>query len=191
MISTSLRAGVHALAFGSFVLAGGSAQAERWTVDRERSSLDFEIVETGNRVSGRFARWDAEIGYDASDLAAARVRVSVGTASGATGERRRDEMMIGPDWLDSARVPEAVFEAQGFRALADGRFETTGTLRLRDGVRPVALVFTLAVAGDEARARGRATLIRTQFGVGQGQWGGLTIVGLEVTVAFDLVARRR
>jgi polyisoprenoid-binding protein YceI len=181
---------LRALALGCFALAAGSAQADRWSVDRERSRLDFEIVESGNPVAGRFARWEADIRYDPADLAAARVRATVGTASAATGEHRRDEVMTGPDWLDAARVPEAMFEAEGFRALGGDRFETTGTLRLRDGVRPVTLAFTLAVDGDEARARGRATLVRTQFGVGQGQWAGLTVVALEVTVAFDLVARR-
>jgi len=181
---------LRSLVLGCLALAAGPAHADLWSVDQGRSRLHFQIVESGNPVAGRFAGWSADIRYDAADLAAARVRVTVGTASAATGERRRDEAMTGPDWLDSARVPEAVFESEGFRALGGDRFETTGTLRLRDGVRPVTLAFTLAVEGDEARAIGRATLIRTQFGIGQGQWAGQSVVALDVRVNFDLVARR-
>jgi polyisoprenoid-binding protein YceI len=169
-------------------LAAGPAVADRWLVDRERSRLGFEIVETGNLVGGQFARWTADIRYDPAAPAAARVRVEVETASAATGESRRDQLMTGPDWLDSSRSAVAVFEAEGFRALGGDRFETTGTLRLRDGVRPLTLAFTLALDGEEARTRGRATLVRTQFGIGHGQWAG--VVGFDVVVTVDLVARR-
>jgi polyisoprenoid-binding protein YceI len=187
-LPTLSRGSVIALAF--FAVATGPAHANEWAVDRDRSRLGFEFLESGNPVVGHFARWVAEIRYDPAELAAARVRLQVETASAATGERRRDEVMSGPDWLDSARVPAAVFEAEGFRALGGERFETTGRLWLRNGVRPLTLAFTLAIEGDEARARGQATLVRTQFGIGQGQWAGQTVVGLEVSVVFELVARR-
>lgn len=180
------------LAFAVMLLAVATepAKADTWAVDHQRSRLGFELVESGNPVGGQFTRWAADIRYDPAEPAAARVRVQVETASAFTGERRRDEAMVGPDWLDSLRVPTAVFEAEGFRALGGDRLEATGTLRLRDGVRPLTLTFTLEVSGDEARARGRATLVRTQFGIGQGQWAGLTVVALEIAVTFDLVARR-
>jgi polyisoprenoid-binding protein YceI len=186
----SSRLCVFALTIGWIALATLQAQADAWAVDHQRSRLGFELVESGNPVAGHFGRWAAGIRYDPADLASARVRVQVDTASAVTGERRRDEAMVGPDWLDSPRVPAAIFESEGLRALGGGRYEATGTLRLRDGVRPLTLTFTLAVAGDEARARGRATLVRTQFGVGQGQWAGLTVVALEIAVTFDLLARR-
>lgn len=163
-------------------------RAEIWTVDHQRSRLGFELVETGNAVAGRFGRWTAEISYDPANLATARIRIKVETASAVTGDPRRDPLMIGSDWLDSARVPTAVFEAQGFRALGGDRFEASGPLKLRDGERPVTLTFTLIVEGEEARARGRALLVRTQFGIGHGQWAG--VVSFDVTVEFDIVARR-
>lgn len=115
----------------------------------------------------------------------------VETASAVTGERRRDETMTGPDWLDSRRVPIAVYESEGFQHLGGDRFETTGTLRLRDGVHPVTVAFTMHWSGeDDVRVSGGTTLVRTQYGVGQGQWAGQTIVAFDVSVAFDLQAKR-
>jgi polyisoprenoid-binding protein YceI len=182
-----------AVAFGCLApaLCSATSRADDWFVDTDRSRLDFHIIESGNRVDGRFARWRADIRFDPAAPSAARVRVEVATTSAATGDRRRDEAMRGPDWLDSARVPVAVFEADGLRPLGGDRFEAAGTLRLRDGVRPLTLDVTLAIRGDEARATGRGVVVRTQYGVGQGQWAGLNVVGLEVTVAFEIVARRR
>ncbi|MFZ4809434.1 MAG: YceI family protein [Hyphomicrobiaceae bacterium] len=178
-----------ALVFVWLAAATWPVRAEIWTVDHQRSRLGFELVETRNPVVGRFERWTADISYDPANLAAARIRVEVDTASAVTGDARRDPLMIGSDWLDSARVPTAVFEAQGFRSLGGDRFEASGPLKMRDGERPVTLTFTLTVKDEEARARGRATLVRTQFGIGHGQWSGA--VSFDVAVAFDIVARRR
>lgn len=175
----------------SLALDPWPALADGWVFDQERSRLGFRIVESGNRVEGTFTRWSADILYDPSTPAAARLRVRVDTGSATTGDRRRDETMAGPDWLDSARVPVALFESEGFEPLGGDRFQTTGTLRLRDGVRPVSLAFSLVPTGlDEARVSGGTMLVRTQFGVGQGQWAGQTVVGFDVSVVFDLQARR-
>jgi polyisoprenoid-binding protein YceI len=164
------------------------ASADPWRVDAARSRLGFEIVETGNVVRGQFGRWTADVRYDPADPAAAWLRVEVETASAATGEARRDALLIGADWLDAGRVRMAVFEAEGFRPLGGDRFETTGTLKLRDGERPVTLAFTLAIDGDDARASGRTSLVRTQYGIGHGQWAG--VVGFDVAVVVELVATR-
>ena len=60
---------------------------------------------------------------------------------------------------------------------------------MRGRLRPVTLTFTLTVEGEEARARGRAMLVRTQFAIGHGQWAG--VVSFDVAVEFEIVARRR
>jgi cytochrome b561 len=173
-----------------FAAAAAPVRAQDWRVDPARSRLGFEGIETGNAFRGRFARWTAEIAFDPADLAAARVRVVVDIASASSDERRRDEAMLGEDWLDARVFPRAVFEASGFRARAGGGFETTGTLVLRDRRQPVTLIFSLEESQGAMRALGEATLIRTQFGVGRGRWSGPHFVGVEVKVLFDLTARR-
>jgi len=167
----------------------GPAAAADWTVDAARSTLRFAFTETGNPATGRFDRWTAQVRFDPSDPGAARIVVRVDVTSAGTGDSRRDPLMLSEDWLAAARVPEAVFVADGAQSLGDGRFEAAGTLRLRDGERPVTLAFTLRTNGAEARVAGEALLIRTQYGIGQGRWGGLNVVAAEVRVLFDLVAR--
>jgi polyisoprenoid-binding protein YceI len=172
------------------VFLSAPAAAQPWVVDPARSTLGFEFVETGNTLQGRFARWNATILFDPADPAAARIAVRVETGSATTGDARRDPLMRDEDWLAASRVPVAVFEATGARALGDGRYEAPGTLRLRDGERPVTLVFTVRIDAEVARATGEAMLVRTQYGIGQGRWGGLNVVAADVKVVFDLVARR-
>jgi polyisoprenoid-binding protein YceI len=167
----------------------GPAAAADWTLDAARSTHGFAFVETGNEARGRFGRWTAQVRFDPSDPAAARIVARVDVSSATTGDTRRDPLMLSEDWLAAGRVPEAVFVAEGARPLGDGRFEAPGTLRLRDGERPVTLAFTLRTDGAAARATGEAVLVRTQYGIGQGRWGGLNVVAAEVRVLFDIVAR--
>lgn len=165
------------------------ASARDWTVDHARSSLGFAGTETGNPFRGRFARWSARIAFDPARLQDARIEVDVDIVSATTDDARRDAAMLGEEWLDATGFPRAVFVAMGFHPIADGRYEAAGTLALRDLSRPVLLRFTLAETPDGTRARGAATLVRSAFGIGRGRWSGLQIVGSEVEVVFDLLAR--
>lgn len=171
------------------VAAMSPAAATTWIVDPARSTLGFAGLETGNRFAGRFARWSADVSFDPAQPEGMRVRVVVEVGSAATGDGRRDALMLGDDWLDASGFPRARFEATGARALDAGRYEARGTLALRDRIRPVAIEFTLEVADGEARARGTASILRTEFGVGRGMWSGIQLVAPEVLVSFDLVAR--
>lgn len=171
------------------VAAMSPAAATTWIVDPARSTLGFAGLETGNRFAGRFGRWSADVAFDPAQPQGMQVRVVVDIGSAATGDGRRDTLMLGDDWLDASGFPRARFEATGARALDAGRYEARGTLALRDRIRPVAIEFTLEVADGEARARGTASILRTEFGVGRGMWSGIQVVAPEVLVSFDLVAR--
>ncbi len=56
--------------------------------------------------------------------------------------------------------------------------------------RDIVLPFTLALNGDTARATGHVQLLRSEFGVGQGDWSSGEWVALEVGVDVDLVVRK-
>ena len=52
------------------------------------------------------------------------------------------------------------------------------------------LPFTLTISGDQAAAKGHLSLIRSDFGIGQGPWSSGQWVALEVGVDVDLVATK-
>ena len=55
----------------------------------------------------------------------------------------------------------------------------------------MTLPFTLKIDGDTAHATGKANLVRTTWGVGQGSWASDQYVGFEVDVTVDLTAKRQ
>lgn len=166
------------------------ASANGWTVDMAASALGFTGSQMGAAFTGRFERFTAEIAFDPAAPESGRALVVVDTGSARTGDGQKDKAMPGADWFDVGQFPEARFEATTFRRTGPDAFEAVGTLTIRGVTQPLILPFTLAPEGDASRARGSVQLIRTDFGVGQGQWSSGNWVALEVTVTVDLLARR-
>jgi polyisoprenoid-binding protein YceI len=180
----------HVLAAG-LLLWAAPAGAATWTVDPAQSKLGFSGTQTGDTFSGTFKSWTGTIEYDPAKPEAAQVHVTVDLASASTGDQQRDEAMPGEDWFDAPKFPKATFEATGFMPKGGDRFETAGTLTVRGVSKDVTLPFTLKIDGDTAHATGQATLVRTNFGVGQGEWSSDQYVGFDVKVDLDLTAKAR
>lgn len=170
--------------------AAAPAAAPAWTVDKAASKIRFKSSFAGTAFEGGFSRWDAKINFDPKNLAGSKAVVTIDLASVATGDADRDQTLPTADWFNTAKFPRATFTTTGFRALGGNRYQANGTLTLKGTSRPVTLPFTLAIQDDTARVTGQATLNRSQFKVGQGQFAGADTVPFEVTVPIVLVAKR-
>ncbi|WP_114394141.1 YceI family protein [Oleisolibacter albus] len=159
-----------------------------WIIDPAGSSLRFTGSQMGQSFEGAFGRFQAEISFNPAAPEQGHAVVTVDTASARTGDDQRDGAMPETDWFNIAAFPQARFEADQFRRTGDDAFEAVGTLTLRGVSRPLVLPFTLRPEGGKMRAEGAVTLVRTDFGVGQGQWSSGDWVGLEVAVRVSVLA---
>ena len=165
----------------------GSAAAQTWTVDHDRSRLGFEGTQGGQTFEGRFEDWSAEIVFDLDDLDPARADVTIDMGSARTGAMDRDGALPGRDWFAVSMFPEAQFVTTAIRRVDNG-FEADATLTIKGVSRDVVLPFTLDVADGEARMQGVLEIVRTRYKVGEGQWASGQTVGLDVRIVVDLVA---
>jgi polyisoprenoid-binding protein YceI len=170
------------------LLWAGQAAAAEWNVDAARSRLGFVGSQGGTPFEGRFERWTAHIDYDPANPAAARVAVDIDMASARTGDAQKDQSLPGAEWFDAQAFPKARFEASGFRPKGGDAFEAPGTLTIRGTGKAVTLPFTLETGGGKAHAKGRLDLVRTDYGIGRGEWKSGDMVALQVAVVFDLEA---
>jgi len=177
-----------ALGFAFTVAIASPALAADWTVQPAQSTLGFSGVQTGAPFRGVFTQWTAQISFDPANPQAAHVKVVIKTASAETGDTQRDAAMPDSDWFDASAFPQAVFEATGFTPEGGNKYQTAGTLTIRGISQKVTLPFTLVINGSQAKAKGEISLLRTVYGVGQGNWSSGDWVGLNTGVAFDLVA---
>ena len=168
-----------------------TAFATEWNVDAAKSKLGFVGTQSGAAFQGNFSHWNAKIDFDPKNPAAASVLITIDMASAGTGDKQKDMSLTQAEWFDTQHFPNAVFEAKGFRSKGGNAFETTGSLTIRGHGKEVVLPFNLDVSDMIAHATGRLSLIRTDYGVGQGAWVTGEYVATDVAVVFDVVASRK
>lgn len=200
------------LRFGATILAGAlalsavsaqAADAPEWTVDPAKSSIVFTGRQMGVPSSGRFKSFTATVKFDPDNLAASTVEVVVDTASADAGNPDIDKELRQPKWFDVARFPTVRFATTAFRAKSKdstgkGDYEAAARLTIRDVTEDVMLPFKLEIGPDPAdtsqlvaRVVGELTISRTRFGVGRDEWRDAKIVGDDVGLKIEMLARRK
>ncbi|MHA7871554.1 MAG: cytochrome b/b6 domain-containing protein [Hyphococcus sp.] len=160
-----------------------------WIVDYDRSRLGFVGEEKGRRFEGEFTDFQASIYFNPENLEATRINVIVATGSARTGDSLRDSTIPAREWFHTAEHPTAGFDALEVRVSGDGVYETDGTLRIKDYEKPVTLTFEVDIVDGKAIARGKANLVRTDFGLGiDKSWLEEERVAMGVSVEFEIFA---
>lgn len=168
--------------------SSGLAQAASWTIDPAKSSLGFSGKQGGELFKGAFGKFVGTIEFDPAAPESGHAAVTIDLASAKTGDAQRDAALPQPEWFDVKASPQASFAVKSFKAMGGDKFEAVGSLTIRGVAKDLSVPFTLAIAGDTARAKGHVELIRTNFGVGQGPWSSADIVALEVGVDLEITA---
>jgi polyisoprenoid-binding protein YceI len=173
----------------AIVPAAAVTGATPWKV-APGSTLAFTSSWGGEPIQGRFDKWHADVLFGPDALDTSKVTVSIDMTSAKTGDEQRDASLPSGDWFDAATHPNAVFTATKFAKTGADRYVAHGALSLRGVTRPLDLPFKLTISGDRAKVTGEASLNRTVFGVGQGEFTATDQVPGKVTVRVDLSATR-
>lgn len=177
-------------AFATLALVAAPVRAAHWNVNYARSKLGFTVAWSGEAFSAQFRHWNAEIDFDPQDPAHARVAVTVDLASEASDEPDFDSGLKGAQGFDTSRFPAARFLVKSITAKFGNNYVADGTLSIRGVSREVSLPFSLTISGNSAHMSGTAHVMRTDFGIGQGEWAAPTPVSHDVTVNIDLTATK-
>lgn len=162
--------------------------AAQWRVEKSKSHLGFSVQWQDHPLKGEFKNWDAQIEFDPNDLEKARAIAKVDVGSVTVGSDEMDEGIRGPLGFDASAFSTATFETIWFRSVGKDRYEARGNLTIRGITRAITLPFKLDMNGDTAHMTGSASLTRTDFHVGMGQWATDNPVSRLVTVNVDLTA---
>lgn len=176
----------------AFLLVAFPAQAAppAWVVDKAASKVAVSSTFDGEAVRGTFRRWDAQIRFDPKDLAHSSARVTLETASIASGDADQEAALPDRVWFWSEKYPKATFVTRSFKSLGGSRYAAVGDLSIRGVTKPLTLPFTLAITGDTARMNAAVDLNRLAFGVGQDEWKATDVIPASVKVTIALTARR-
>lgn len=192
------RKNISALSVLALMIAGlpdlRAGPADAWVIDADSSKISFTARQLNVPVNGTFNSYKANIVFDPESADAASIKLELETASITTGQPQADQALPGAEWFASADHPTAVFEASGFKPAGEDKYEIAGTLTIKGTSQPVTVKASIATSGDpqglQAKATGEATVSRTAFKVGEGQWASTATIADEVVIAFTLNARR-
>ncbi len=109
-------------------IAGGT-----WTIDPNHSLIEFAARHNEIAyVKGRFLKFSGTIAVDDRDLLKSSVDLHIDTASvESQAVQGREDLINGPDMLDTAQFPEISFKSKGIQQKDLNNFVVTGDLTMR------------------------------------------------------------
>src|SRR5689334_9144337 len=110
------------------------------------SSLAFSFEQAGAQSSGAFRQFATTFDYDANNLAASRLDVTVQIGSLDTKDKDRDSTLASADLFDTQKFPTARYSASSLAKGANG-VEAVGKLTIRDVTKDLRVPLTIRPAG--------------------------------------------
>ena len=162
------------------------AQQTRWCGSGQGNSLEFIGAWENEEFRGLFRRFQVELEFDPLLPGSARLRVEVDVTSAFSDNTIRDEALAEPDWFHFADFPRARFSGLDGAVAVESGFRIDGILELKGRGHPVSITFEWKENESAARMRGDATLDRTWFGVGEGEWRDDSVIAHRVRLEFDV-----
>jgi polyisoprenoid-binding protein YceI len=180
-----------ALAAALFAICAATpALAAHWNVDYAKSNLGFAVQWSGEPFIASFKSWKADIDFDPNDLAHSHVSVAIDLGSETSDSPDNDDGIKGAQGFQVSQFPGARFETTGFEHGNGSDYIADGKLTIHGVTRTIAMPFQLLLSSDTAHMKGRAEVMRTDFGLGQGGWASEKPVGHRVIIFVDLVAKK-
>jgi polyisoprenoid-binding protein YceI len=170
------------------LVASFSAHAVEYkAVVPEKSQVTFTSKQMGVPVDGSFKKFTAALNFDPAKPEAGKAQIEIDLASVDAGSKDANDEVVGKGWFNVREFPKAKFVADSVKALGNNRFEARGKLSIKGKTKDVVVPFGYKPDGANAVLEGSIPLVRTQFGIGEGQWADTSVVADEVPVKFHLV----
>jgi polyisoprenoid-binding protein YceI len=170
----------------------------RWIIDPDHACATFAVRHFMiANVVGLFGKMTGAIHFDPPDITHLSAEADIDVSSMSTGNRARDEHLLGPDFFDVAKHPKMAFRTVRVEAMGGNRGKVMAELTIRGMTRPVS--FEVEYLGpvkspfsgkSSIGFRGATRINREDFGikVDYPMEGGGLVVAKEVEITFDLQA---
>jgi len=167
--------------FNKLILAAALAAASTaafaepvtYTIDPSHTDVIAQWSHFGfSNPTAHFGQADGTIVYDADNVGASSVEVTLPLAGLDSHTAKFDEHLRSSDFFDAAAFPAATFKSTKVEAAGEGRLKVTGDLTIKDNTHPVVLDVTLNKVGENMGGQpaigfdATTTIKRSDFGVG-------------------------
>jgi len=168
--------------------------ATPWTIDKAHTSIKFEVRHFFSNVPGAFQEYEADINFNPENLDESSIDVTIQVASIDTENEKRDGHLRTPDFFDAESFPTISFTSNEIVSTGDNIFAAKGQLTIKDVTVDFELPFTLLGVMDHpwqentqvAGFTSEFQLLRSDFGVGTGDWISDSVVGNEINISLNV-----
>ena len=123
--------------------------AEVYDIDPAHSTVVFAVNHLGASVyRGLFRTVSGELTFDEKNPAQSSVMITIDTASVFTGNKKRDEHIKSPDFLNAKQFPKISFESTKVRK-AGKTYHVTGKLSLHGVTKTIKVKFKQVGEGKD------------------------------------------
>jgi len=174
-----------------------SAKAQEWNIDKNHSSVSFEITHFFTPVKGNFRDFTGELSFDPDNLANSSASFTVKISSVDTDNDKRDSDLESGNFFEAGKFPEMNFKSSQFM-VGDAGYLIIGSLTIKNVTKEVEIPFKVLGIGMHPSKKGRQimgikaefSINRNDYGVGTGNWTATAVVGDEVQITVILEANR-
>ena len=170
--------------------------------DRAHSEIGFNIRHIFNKTHGRFKDFSGTIVYDAANLAASTVEVSIVDSTIDTANERRDSDLRSENFFDVAKYPAITFKSTKVIPGKDAaHFRVTGDFNMHGVIKPVTLdveLLGVGPVGVGGRSMGTQAGFYATTTVKRQDWGitwnrtldqGGVMLGDDVEIVLSIAAK--
>jgi polyisoprenoid-binding protein YceI len=177
-------------------LAGSVFAADKYTLDKDHSSVGFAVKHLViSTTKGQFKDYALDLVYDAKDVTKSSVKVVIQVASIDTANANRDNHLRSGDFFEAEKFPTITFSSRKVEKKADG-YVLTGPLTIKGVTKEVSIPFVLngpltdPWGNVRLGAEGTLTINRQDYGVSWNKTldGGGVVVGDEVKIELVVEA---
>lgn len=170
------------------------ADVTAWQLDRAHSAVNFTINHFFTPVDGTFDDYEATVNFDPNNLEESRIDVTIPVSSVNTRNERRDNHLESEDFFNASEWPNIKFVSNNIESVGNNQYVAYGELTIRDVTRSFELPFELLGVMDHPMRENTqvagivadAELMRTDYGVGVGDWAATAVVGDRVNIRLNL-----
>jgi polyisoprenoid-binding protein YceI len=186
----TLRRILPVLVLFSPALLHAETQPQNWYIQPAESSITFTATQNNAPIKGRFANYGFSIYFSPENLENSSVNGEIDIGSLMMDYPDAVKTALSTAWLDAGQFKIAKFKTTSISHLAKNNYAAEGELTMLSKTIPIILHFTLEEYTPKlARVKGEASLSRSAFGIGKGEWAATDVIKDEGVVNFDILAR--
>lgn len=165
-----------------------------YSIDEAHSTVRFWTRHMMiSKVHGEISDITGTVAYDPTAPEGTKAEVVIALTSLTTGQDQRDAHLKSADFFDVDKFPTIVFKTTGISRTADGEFDVTGDLTIRDVTRSITLKTEVTpevknpYGGYKIGVSATGQINREDFGMtwNQALEAGGFLVGKEINLQID------